>query len=93
MKIQPTQPNKPQPTFGILKRYRKTNYGEYTVGEYKGYKIEVYDAFKYKQKLQYVSNKVTLKWIKSKLKYIQDGIKMVTRSESSNTTMVRATDN
>lgn len=90
MKPQPIQTY--NPSFGILKGYRKTPYGEYTWGTYKNYKIEVYDAFEYQQKLQYVSNKVTLSWIKSKLKYIQDGIKRVTRSENHNITMARTTD-
>ena len=91
MKIQPTQPN--SISFGILQGYRQTPYGYYMWVYFKDYKIEIYDASKFKQKLIYVSNKNTLKWIKSKLKYIQDGIKRVTRSESSNTTMVRTTDN
>lgn len=32
------------PSFGIYKGHRITNYGEYTWGEYKGYKIEIFDA-------------------------------------------------
>ena len=39
-----TEPIKPHPTFGILKGYKKTPYGEYTWGVYKGYKIEIFDA-------------------------------------------------
>jgi hypothetical protein len=69
-------------TFGILKGHRLTSYGEYTWGEYKGYKIEIFDAKKYNQKLQYVSDNKLLKWIKSKLTYIQDGIKKINRSEA-----------
>lgn len=80
MKIQPTQTNKPQPTFGILKGYKKTSYGNYMWGEYKGYRIEIYNAKKYGQKLQYVSNSKTLRWIWSKLKYMQEGIKKVIRN-------------
>lgn len=82
MKIQPTQPNKPQPTFGILKRIKYTPYGYNLFGEYKGKRIEIYNAYKYEQKLQYVSDSQTLKWIKSKLIYFQDGIKRITRSEA-----------
>lgn len=76
------QPIKPQPTFGILKGYKKTPYGNYMWGEYKDYKIEIYDAKKYGQKLQYVSNSKTLRWIWSKLKYMQEGIKKVIRSKA-----------
>ena len=82
MNVPPIQPNKPQPTFGILKGYKKTPFGEYTWGEYKGYKIEILDAKKYNQKLQYVSNNQTLKWIESKLRYFQDGIKRIIRSKA-----------
>ena len=74
---------KPQPTFGILKGYKKTPYGQYTWGEFKGHKIEIYDAYKYNQKLQYVSNSQSLKWLKSKLIYIQNGIKKILRSNSN----------
>ena len=80
--IQSIQLNNFQPTFGILKGYKKTLYGEYLWGEYKNFKIEIYDAYKYEQKLQYVAEKSTLRWLKSKLIYIQDGIKKITRSVS-----------
>jgi hypothetical protein len=69
-------------TFGILKGHRLTSYGEYTWGIYKGKKIEVFDAKKHQQKLIYVSDNKLLKWIKSKLTYIQDGIKKINRSEA-----------
>ena len=82
MNVPPIQPIKPQPTFGILKGYKKTPYGEYTWGEFKGHKIEIYDAYKYNQKLQYVSNSQTSNWVQSKLKYIQDGIKKIMRSKA-----------
>ncbi len=81
MKIQPAQPNKPQPTFGIFQEYRKTPYGQYTKGVFKGKHIEIFDAFKHKQKLYYVSDNL-MNWIKSKLVYFQDGIKKVARSEA-----------
>ena len=83
MNVPPLKPEKPQPTFGILKGYKKTPYGEYTWGIYKGYKIEIFDATeKYNQKLHYVSNNQTLKWIESKLRYFQDGIKRIIRSKA-----------
>jgi hypothetical protein len=82
MHIQPIQPNKRQPSFGIYKGCKKTSYGQYTWGIYKDYKIEIYDAKKYGQKLQYVSNNNTLRWVWSKLKYFQDGIKKVIRSKA-----------
>ena len=82
MNVPPLKPEKPQPTFGILKGYKKTPYGEYTWGEFKGHKIEIYDAYKYNQKLQYVSNSQTSNCVQSKLKYIQDGIKKIMRSKA-----------
>ena len=82
MNAPPIQPNKPQPTFGILKGYKKTPYGQYTWGIYKGYKIEIFDAKKYNQKLQYVSENNTLRWVWSKLKYVQDGIRKISRSKA-----------
>lgn len=69
------------PSFGILQKYKKTEYGTYMKGEFKGHKIEVFDAMdKYNQKLIYISNNRTLKWIISKLIYIQNGIKKINRS-------------
>lgn len=83
MNVPPIKPEKPQPTFGIYKGSKKTPYGDYIWGNYKGYKIEIFDAKKYNQKLYYVSNNQTLKWIKSKLRYFQNGIRKVLRSESN----------
>lgn len=75
-------PNPKPITFGILKGYKKTSYGQYMWGTYKGHKIEVFDAIeKHGQKLQYVSDNL-LRWVKSKLTYIQDGIKKINRSEA-----------
>ena len=82
MNIPPISPTKPQPTFGILKGYKKTPYGEYTWGVLKGQKIEVYDASKYSQKLIHVSDELTWRWIKSKFTYLHKGVKRVVRSES-----------
>lgn len=71
---------KPDTTpFGILKKVKKRPYGEYLEGEYKGFKIEVYDAYKYNQFLIYVSK--NMNFIKSKLIYWLDGVKKVTRAE------------
>ena len=82
MNVPPAQPNKPHPSFGILKGYKKTPYGDYIWGTYKNYKIEIFNADKYNQKLHYVSNNQTLKWIESKLRYFQDGIKRIIRSKA-----------
>ena len=77
------EPNKPKPVpFGILQKYRKTEYGGYMIGEYKGHRIEIYDAKAHNQKLQYVSDSKTFQWIKSKLIYIQNGIKKIMRSSA-----------
>ena len=65
--------------FGILKGVKKRPYGDYLWGEYKDYKIEVYDAYKYNQLLIYVSK--NMNFVKSKLIYLLDGIKKVTRAE------------
>ena len=67
-------------TFGILKYAKAKPYGEYLEGTYKGYNIEIYDAYKYNQLLIYVSDKFR-NFIKSKLIYWQDGAKKVTRAE------------
>lgn len=76
MKIQPTD----NITFRIYKDSAKREYGEYMWGEYKGNKIEVFDAYKYGQKLIYVSDKFK-NFIKSKLTYFMDGVKKVMRAE------------
>ena len=74
---------KPYPvSFGIYLGHKKKYYGNYMWGVFKGRKIEIYDAYENNQKLQYVSDNRTLKWIKSKLIYIQDGIKKVIRSQA-----------
>ena len=71
------------PSFGIYKGSKKTPYGDYIWGNYKGYKIEVFDATeKHNQKLYYVRNSQTFKWIKSKLRYFQNGIKKIIRSNA-----------
>lgn len=82
MNVPLIQTNKTQPTFGILKRIKYTPYGYNLFGEYKGKRIEIYNAYKYEQKLQYVSDSQTLKWIKSKLIYFQNGIKKICRSDN-----------
>jgi hypothetical protein len=72
-----------QPTdnihFGILKGVKKRPYGDYLWGEYKGKKIEVYDAKEFQQLLIYVSE--TMRFVKSKLIYFQDGVKKIIRAE------------
>ncbi len=77
--------NKPRhpfnPSFGILKGYRETAYGQYMWGTYKGNKIEVFNAEKHKQKLIYVSDNL-LNWVKSKLIYFQNGEKKINRSSA-----------
>lgn len=78
MRIEPIQ----QPTFGILKGSKKTHYGDYMWGVFKDYKIEIFNAKKCNQKLQYVSNNKTLEWIKSKLVYFQNGAKKIVRSQN-----------
>ena len=75
MKVQPVDNIK----FGILKKVKKKPYGDYMEGEYKGLKIEVYDAVKFNQMLIYVSK--NFQFIKSKLIYWVDGVKRVTRAE------------
>lgn len=76
MDIQPIQPV----NFGILKKVKKRVYGNYMEGTYKGYNIEIYDAYKFNQLLIYVSDKCR-NFIKSKLIYWENGIKKVTRAE------------
>lgn len=69
-------------TFGIYKFSKPKVYGEYTKGVYKGYNIEIYNAYKDKQKLIYVSDSVG-RWVKSKLIYFINGIKKITRSNNN----------
>ena len=72
-------PYKFNPSFGILKGVKKRAYGEYMWGMYRGKKIEVFDAKKDNQFLIYVSE--NMRFLKSKLKYFQDGVQKVLRSE------------
>lgn len=65
--------------FGILQEVNPRIYGEYMRGEYKGHKIEVFNAYKHNQLLIYVSKNA--KFLKSKLIYWLDGMKKVTISE------------
>lgn len=75
MKIQPVD----NIQFGILKSYKKRSYGEYLEGEYKGFKYEIFNAYKNNQKLIYVSK--NMNFIKSKLIYWLDGVKKIMRAE------------
>ena len=68
-----------KPSFGILKGIKKRPYGDYMWGEFKGKKIEVFDAWKHNQFLIYVSE--NMRFIKSKLIYWIDGVKKVMRAE------------
>ena len=84
-----TEPIKPQPittynpiSFGIYKGTKITSYGKCTYGDYKGYNIEVYDNAKDKAKLYYVSDNIR-RWVKSKLVYLDNGIKKIIRSNSN----------
>lgn len=76
MKIEPTNNS---PTFGILKNYKKTQYGEYFWGLFKNHKIEVYHVDKNNQRLIYVSD-IYKNWIKSKLTYFENGVRKITKS-------------
>ena len=78
MNIKPIRPTD-NINFGILKGVKKRPYGQYMWGEYKGQKIEVYDAYKFNQFLIYVSK--NMRFVKSKLTYWIDGIKKITRAE------------
>ncbi len=81
MKIQPIQPTKPQPSFGIYLKTRKTAYGHCDIGKLKGYNIEIYHDYDTKSKLTYVSDMLR-NWVKSKLVYFEHGIKKVNKSSS-----------
>lgn len=72
MKIQPTN----NLNFGIYKGCKPREYGLYKWGFYKDYKIEVFDAYNYGQKLIYVSDEYK-NFVKSKLIYFQNGIKKI----------------
>ena len=81
MRVEPAIPSpfKHNVSFGILKEVKQRAYGEYMWGMYKGKKIEVFDAYKENQFLIYVSE--NMNFLKSKLKYFQDGVMKVLRSE------------
>ena len=71
-------------SFGILNRssIKKRPYGEYYNGNYRGNTIEVFDAYRDKERLIYVSDKHG-NFIKYKLTYFVDSLKKVTRSGRS----------
>ena len=69
------------PSFCVYLKTRKTIHGHCDIGKYKGNNIEIYNDYKDKTKLYYVSDSVR-KWIKSKLIYFENGIKKVIRSNA-----------
>lgn len=79
--------DKPQPkqiSFGIYKYSRIKPYGVFTHGEYKGYNIDIYDGGKKdNMKLYYISDMAN-RWVKSKLKYILNGVRRINKSENRN---------
>ena len=81
MKIQPIETVN-NTHFGILKGIKQRPYGEYMWGEYKGHKVEVFNAYKNNQFLIYVSK--NMRFIKSKLTYWVDGVKKIARAENKN---------
>lgn len=81
MKIEPINHSQ-NTSFGILKEIKQREYGTFMRGEFKGYNIEVYDAFKYGQFLIYISDKCK-NFVKSKLIYWMNGVKKVTRAKGS----------
>lgn len=86
MRIKPVEHKygKPVPypiSFGIYKGTKITSYGKCTYGNYRGYNIEVYDDVKDKAKLYYVSDNIR-RWVKSKLVYLDNGIKKILKSNS-----------
>lgn len=85
MNIQPIPPDKPQPTFGIYLRTRKTPYGHCDIGRFRGANIEIYHDYQEKTKLYYVSDSLR-NWLKSKLIYFEKGIQKILRSEAQNRT-------
>ena len=68
-------------SFGILDRssIKKRPYGEYYSGNYKGSKIEVFNAYKFKHRLVYASDK-DLNFIRLKLIEFVDGVRKVFKS-------------
>lgn len=67
--------------FGIYQSSKIKLNSNYTWGIYKGKKIEIYENLRLYQKLQCVSNYEPLQWVKSKLKYIENGVKKIIESE------------
>ena len=56
MKTTPISTNKPQPTFGIYLKTRKTAYGHCDTGKFREQNIEIYHDYETKSKLFYVSD-------------------------------------
>ena len=83
--IPPTYEPSHNPSFGIYLKTRKTGYGHCDVGLYKERNIEIYHDYESKSKLFYVSDMLR-NWIKSKLTYMQDGVKKIVRATSNGRT-------
>lgn len=85
MKIRPIPTN--NPTFGIYIKTTPKYYGYITHGEYKGYSIDIYNAYDnglLRYKLYYIKDAVG-KWVKSKLKsYYKGKFVGVARAENVN---------
>ncbi len=85
MEIRPISTN--SPAFGIYVKTTPKYYGYITNGAYKGYSIDIYNAYDnglLRHKLYYVKDAVG-KWVKSKLKsYYKDKCVRVTRAENAN---------
>lgn len=75
------EPVRPQPTFGIYIKTKKTSYGHCDIGRYKGNNIEIYHDYMERTRLYYVADKVR-NWIKSKLVYFEHDKKRIIRSEN-----------
>lgn len=81
MKIPTNRHPSPNPTFGIYKGTKKTDYGHKDYGVYRENNIEIYHDKIDNMKLHYVSDKFR-NFIKSKLTYFINGIKHITRSNA-----------
>lgn len=74
MKVQPTQTNKPQPTFGNIYKYTKqTSYGKCIHGQSRGFDYDVYvDSNKKNVFYKLYTVYKDKKWVKSFLRYFSD---------------------
>lgn len=83
MQVQPVSRVGYNPSFGVLKECNKTPYGRYMMGVIKNKRVEIYDAYKNNEKLWFVSDNSTFKWLEYKFAYLRNGKKVIDKRVTS----------